>query len=106
MILTRATSKLMLISAPPCVALPGWMTNFRGLRKNHHRIKQYHGGRLKWLDIRHVNLVNEEIREGKYATHVKIGFIKRQVAHRDVHGGIIQRVYRESPQVAKNGEVL
>jgi hypothetical protein len=72
----------------------------------HHRAKRYHGGRLKWLDTRHVSLVNEEIRGGKGVTHVEIGFNKRQLAHRNVHGGIRQRIYRKSPNVAENGEVL
>jgi hypothetical protein len=106
MILTNPTSKLMLISAPLRDALPGWMTNFRVIGKHPHRAKHYHGGRLKWLDTRHVNLVNEEIRGEEGATHVEIGFNKRELAHRNVRGGIRQRIYRKSPQVAENGEVV
>src|SRR6266481_90348 len=94
-ILTKATFKLMLISAPPCVELPGWMINFRGRRKIYTSSKtQYHCGLLEWLDTKHINFVNKEIRGGKDATHVKIGFNKRQLAHRNVLGGNIQRVYR------------
>jgi len=52
-----------------------------------------------------VNLVNEEIRGEKGVTHVEISFYKRELAHRNVHGGI-PRIYRKSPQVAENGEVV
>ena len=76
------------------------------IRKYHHRAKHYHGGRLKWLDTRYVNLVNEEIRGRKGPTHVEIGFNERELAHRNVQGGIRRWIYRKSPQVAENGEVV
>ena len=74
--------------------------------KYHHRATHYHGARLKWLDTRHGNLVNEEMRGEKGATHVEISFNERVVARRNVRGGIRQRIYRKSPQVAENGEVV
>lgn len=37
---------------------------------------------------------------------MEIGFNKRQLAHRNVHGGIPQRIYRKSPQVAENREIV
>jgi hypothetical protein len=95
----------MLISAPPGIGLPGWMTNFRDQRKISSSSETVPRWSPQVASTRHVSLVNEEIR-GKDATHVKIGFNKRQRAHRDVLGGIIRRVYRESPQVAENGEVV
>ena len=75
------------------------------IRKYHHGAKHYHGGRLKWLDTRYVNLINEEIRGGKGTTHVEIGFNERELAHRNVRVGICHRIYRKSPQVAENSDV-
>ena len=48
-------------------------------------MKSYRGRGSKWLDRERVVLVSEEIREKKLSAHVKIGFNKRQLAHRNVN---------------------
>ena len=49
---------------------------------------------------------DDEIREETSAAHMEIGFNKRQLAHRNVPGGIIQRIDWKSTQVAEDGEVV
>ena len=37
---------------------------------------------------------------------MEIGFLKRQLAHGNVLGGVVRRFYRKSESVAENGEVV
>ena len=51
-------------------------------------------------------LVSEEIRERKLSAHVKIGFNKRQLSHRDVYRWVLRWVCIRGLFIVENGHVF